>query len=105
MGIMAAALDVTIPKLDQMLKKGEVLSSEALPKFAKALETAYKKLEILQPDYEDKMKAKILKEINEQKKEKFDEAKRQQKISKPVANANKPTTYEESQKALIRKFL
>jgi len=69
-----------------------------------ALTTAYKKLEILQPDYEDKMKAKILKEINEQKKEKFDEAKRQQKISKPVANANKPTTYEETQKALISKY-
>jgi tape measure domain-containing protein len=41
MGIMAAALDVTIPKLDEMLKKGEVLSADALPKFAEALELAY----------------------------------------------------------------
>lgn len=41
MGIMAAALDVTIPKLDEMLKKGEVLSAVALPKFAEALELAY----------------------------------------------------------------
>lgn len=71
---------------------------------AKALETAYKKLERLQPDYENKLKAKILKEVNEQKKEKFDEAKRQQKISKPVANGNKPMTYQEEQLALIRKY-
>lgn len=70
----------------------------------KALETAYKKIERLQPDYEDKIKAKILKEMNEQKKEKFDEAKRQQKISKPVANGNKPMTYQEEQLALIRKY-
>lgn len=41
MGIMAAALGVTIPKLDEMLKKGEVLSADALPKFAEALEIAY----------------------------------------------------------------
>ena len=41
MGIMAAALGVTIPKLDEMLKKGEVLSSTALPKFADALELAF----------------------------------------------------------------
>jgi len=90
---------------NQELQKEGVKDYYPLKNRKKALETAYKKLEILQPDYEDKMKAKILKEINEQKKEKFDEAKRQQKISKPVANANKPTTYEESQKALIRKFL
>lgn len=41
MGIMATALDVSIPKLDLMLKKGEVMSAEALPKFAEALELAY----------------------------------------------------------------
>ena len=41
MGIMAAALEVTIPQLDKMLKKGEVLSAEALPKFARAVEFAY----------------------------------------------------------------
>ena len=37
-GIMAKALGVTTAQLDVMLKKGEILSSEALPKFAKALE-------------------------------------------------------------------
>lgn len=40
-GIMAAALDVTVPKLDEMLRRGEVLSAEALPKFAEALEVAF----------------------------------------------------------------
>jgi hypothetical protein len=69
-----------------------------------ALKTAYIKLERLQPDYEEKIRAKILNEVNGQKKEKFDEAKKQQKISKPVLNA-KPMTYEEEQKALIRKYL
>jgi tape measure domain-containing protein len=41
MGIMAAAVGVTLPKLDEMLKKGEVLSAEVLPKFARAVELAY----------------------------------------------------------------
>src|SRR5690606_20127337 len=40
-GIMANALGVTLPQLDKMLKKGEVLSKDALPKFAAALEKAY----------------------------------------------------------------
>jgi hypothetical protein len=71
----------------------------------KAMETAYYKLERLQPDFEDRIKAKIIKEMNEQKKEKFDEAKKQQRISKPLANGNKPMTYEESQMALIRKYM
>ena len=41
MGIMAASLGVTISELDKMLKKGEVLSAEVLPNFAKAVEIAY----------------------------------------------------------------
>lgn len=41
MGIMASAIGVTIPELDKMLKRGEVLSAEVLPKFAKAVEQAY----------------------------------------------------------------
>src|SRR5690606_22452128 len=41
MGIMAKAVGVSVSQLDKMLKKGEVLSSVALPKFAKALEEAY----------------------------------------------------------------
>lgn len=40
-GIMAAAVGVNVNQLDKMLKKGEILSAEALPKFAKALELAY----------------------------------------------------------------
>lgn len=41
MGIMAASMGVTIPVLDKMLKKGEVLSAEVLPDFALAVERAY----------------------------------------------------------------
>jgi len=40
-GIMASAIGVSIVELDKMLKAGEVLSSDALPKFAVALEKAY----------------------------------------------------------------
>lgn len=40
-GIMAAAVGVSVEELDKMLKKGEVLSAEVLPKFARALESAY----------------------------------------------------------------
>jgi tape measure domain-containing protein len=41
MGIMADAIGVSIVQLDKMLKAGTVLSSDALPKFADALEKAY----------------------------------------------------------------
>ena len=40
-GIMAAAVGVNVNQLDAMLKKGELLSAEVLPKFARALELAY----------------------------------------------------------------
>ena len=41
MGIMAASMGVTIAELDKMMKKGEVLSAEVLPNFAKAVEIAF----------------------------------------------------------------
>lgn len=90
---------------NQELVKNGVQDYYPLKTRRKALETAYKKIEILQPDYENKIREKILKELNEQKKEKFEDAKKQQRISKPVANASKPMTYEEEQRALIRKYL
>ncbi|MFW5879361.1 MAG: tape measure protein, partial [bacterium] len=40
-GIMADAIGVSLRELDRMLKAGEVLSADALPKFADALEEAY----------------------------------------------------------------
>lgn len=40
-GIMADALSVTTAKLTDMLKKGEILSTDALPKFARQIEKAY----------------------------------------------------------------
>ena len=90
---------------NQELVKNGVQDYYPLKTRRKALETAYRKIEILQPDYENKIREKILKELNEQKKEKFEDAKKQQRISKPVANASKPMTYEEEQRALIRKYL
>tara|TARA_R110002020_G_scaffold453632_1_gene668611 strand:- start:7174 stop:10272 length:3099 start_codon:yes stop_codon:yes gene_type:complete len=41
MGIMASSMNVTISELDKMMKKGEVLSAEVLPGFARAVERAY----------------------------------------------------------------
>ena len=41
-GIMANAIGVTTSELDKMLRAGEILSKDALPKFAKELEKAYK---------------------------------------------------------------
>lgn len=40
-GIMAEAVGVSVVELDKMLRAGEILSSDALPKFAKQLEIAY----------------------------------------------------------------
>src|SRR5690606_13830185 len=37
----AASMGISIDKLDQMMKKGEVLSAEVLPNFAKAVEYAF----------------------------------------------------------------
>ena len=41
MTIMAKALGVPVLEMDKMLKKGEIMSEDALPKFAKELEKAY----------------------------------------------------------------
>lgn len=41
MGVMARAIGVTVGELDTMMKRGEVYSDYALPRFAKALEEAY----------------------------------------------------------------
>ncbi len=40
-GIFAKAIGVTTPQLSEMLKKGEVLAKDTLPKFAKELERTY----------------------------------------------------------------
>ena len=41
MGIMAASMGVSIAKLDEMMKKGQVMSAEVLPGFAEAVEIAF----------------------------------------------------------------
>lgn len=70
-----------------------------------AMKNAYSKLERLDPEFETKLRAKILKESEQSKKSKFDEAKRQQKIAKPVSNSNKPLTYDEELRLEVRKFM
>jgi hypothetical protein len=87
----------------ELIKNGQL---EYYPKKTRleAMKKAYALLERLQPDYEEKIRSKILNEVNGERKSKFDEAKRQQKIVKPVSNA-KSMTYEEEIKALIRKHL
>jgi hypothetical protein len=69
-----------------------------------AMKDAYEKLERLQPDYETKIKAKIKKELEETSKAKFEEAKKQQKISKPIANSNKSLTTSELIYQMVKDF-
>lgn len=59
-----------------------------------AMKAAYHKLERLQPDYENKIEARIRQKIDKEKKEKFDEAKKQLKFSKPFSNSNQPETFD-----------
>jgi hypothetical protein len=60
-----------------------------------AMKNAYSRLERLQPDYESVIEAKIRQKIEKEKKDKFDEAKKQQKFSKPVANSNYSETFDQ----------
>lgn len=91
---------------ENILKLQQKLGDNYIPKKHRidALKNAYQKLERLQPDYEEKIKLKLKQEIEEQNKNKFDEAKKQQKISKPIANSNKPLTYEDTIYNLVKEF-
>lgn len=60
-----------------------------------AMKSAYSKLERLQPDYENVIETKIRQKIEKEKKDKFDEAKKQQKFSKPIANSNYSETFDQ----------
>jgi len=70
-----------------------------------AMKNAYSKLERLQPDYENKLRIKLQQELEEDKKNKFDEAKRQQKISKSVSNINKSLSYDDKLLAIIKDYI
>lgn len=91
---------------ENIAKKQQELGESYIPKKFKmqAMKDAYEKLERLQPDYEVKIKAKIQKELEETSKAKFEEAKKQQKISKPIANSNKPLTTSELIYEMVKDF-
>ena len=91
---------------ENIAKKQQELGESYIPKKFKmqAMKDAYEKLERLQPDYEVKIKAKIQKELEETSKAKFEEAKKQQKISKPIANSNKSLTTSELIYQMVKDF-
>lgn len=91
---------------ENITKKQQELGESYIPKKFKmqAMKDAYEKLERLQPDYETKIKAKIKKELEETSKAKFEEAKKQQKISKPIANSNKSLTTSELIYQMVKDF-
>ena len=91
---------------ENITKKQQELGESYIPKKYKmqAMKDAYEKLERLQPDYETKIKAKIKKELEETSKAKFEEAKKQQKISKPIANSNKSLTTSELIFGMVKDF-
>ena len=91
---------------ENIAKKQQELGESYIPKKFKmqAMKDAYEKLERLQPDYEIKIKAKIKKELEETSKAKFEEAKKQQKISKPIANSNKSLTTSELIFGMVKDF-
>lgn len=91
---------------ENIAKKQQELGESYIPKKFKmqAMKDAYEKLERLQPDYETKIKAKIKKELEETSKAKFEEAKKQQKISKPIANSNKSLTTSELIYQMVKDF-
>ena len=70
-----------------------------------AMKVAANKIDRLDSDYPIKMEAEIRKKINNERKETFDEAKKQQKISKPVANSNKSLNWEQSTRELVQQYL
>lgn len=90
---------------NQELEKNGIKSYYSKKTRLEAMKIAANKINRLDPDYDNKMEAKIRQQIENDKKNKFDEAKKQQKISKPVANFNKSLNWEQSTRELIQQFL
>lgn len=90
---------------NQELEKNGIKSYYSKKTRLEAMKIAANKINRLDPDYDSKMEAKIRQQIENDKKNKFDEAKKQQKISKPVANFNKSLNWEQSTRELIQQFL
>lgn len=84
-------------ELAKEINKKNLDSRDYIPRSVRleAMKNAYSRLERLQPDYESIIEAKIRQKIEKEKKDKFDEAKKQQKFSKPVANSNYSETFDQ----------
>lgn len=84
-------------ELAKEINKKNLDSRDYIPRTVRleAMKNAYSRLERLQPDYESVIEAKIRQKIEKEKKDKFDEAKKQQKFSKPVANSNYSETFDQ----------
>lgn len=84
-------------ELAKEINKKNLDSRDYIPRSVRleAMKNAYSRLERLQPDYENIIEAKIRQKIEKEKKDKFDEAKKQQKFSKPVANSNYSETFDQ----------
>ena len=84
-------------ELAKEINKKNLDSRDYIPRAVRleAMKNAYSRLERLQPDYESVIEAKIRQKIEKEKKDKFDEAKKQQKFSKPVANSNYSETFDQ----------
>lgn len=70
-----------------------------------AMKVAANKIDRLDSDYPIKMEAEIRKKINNERKETFDEAKKQQKISKPISDSNKNLTWEQELQEIVGRYL
>lgn len=90
---------------NQELEKNGVKSYYSKKSRFEAMKVAANKINRLDPDYDTKIEVRIRQKIENERKDKFDEAKKQQKISKPVANSNKSLTWEESTRELVQQYL
>ena len=90
---------------NQELQKNGVKQYYSKKSRLEAMKVAANKINRLDPDYDTKIEAKIRQQIDNEKKSKFDEAKKQQKISKPLNNSDKILTWEEQLKENVDQYI
>lgn len=90
---------------NQELEKNGVKSYYSKKSRFEAMKVAANKINRLDPDYDTKIEVRIRQKIENERKDKFDEAKKQQKISKPVSNSNESLNWEQSTRELVQQYL
>ena len=90
---------------NQELQKNGVKQYYSKKSRLEAMKVAANKINRFHFDYETKMEAKFRQQIENENKNKFDEAKKQQKISKPLNNSNKILTWEEQLDLNVKQYL